>query len=217
MSGSQFKISQNRKPDHFVYAVKDFDHTLTLFENWLGIRPVIGGKHVVHGTKNALINLGDCCYLEIIAPDEENKDCPKPRWMGVDQITSSTITRWAVKSETFVHDCEILHTFNPLLGIKNTGQRKTLDGDMLSWQMTMPASSAEIDVVPFVIDWTGSTTHPTADLLPDCQLAEILIFHPFPDFVQPILDKLGIEILVKKASDPRINIRIKHKTGTLVL
>jgi hypothetical protein len=56
----------------------------------LGVKPVIGGRHLLHGTKNALINLGNQCYLEILAKDEENPTFKGTRWMGIDLITQPT-------------------------------------------------------------------------------------------------------------------------------
>lgn len=114
----------NRKIDHIVYCVPDLEQAIDYFKNKLGITPVIGGRHLLRGTKNALLNLGDQCYLELLSIDYENKNIPPPRWMGIDLINEPKITRWAVQSEDVNSDQEILTQYSPDLGIVSEGQRK---------------------------------------------------------------------------------------------
>ena len=61
-----------REIDHIVYCVPDLENGIDYIEELLGIRPVFGGRHLSNGTKNALLNLGDNCYLEILAVDDES-------------------------------------------------------------------------------------------------------------------------------------------------
>jgi len=61
-----------KKTDHIVYAVTNLEAAIDEFEKLSGLRPVFGGYHTTKGTKNALVNLGNECYLEILAIDEGN-------------------------------------------------------------------------------------------------------------------------------------------------
>ena len=60
----------SRKIDHIVYAVQDLSATMVQFEEKSGIKPIFGGFHKSFGTKNALVALGNGCYLELLAADD---------------------------------------------------------------------------------------------------------------------------------------------------
>jgi hypothetical protein len=81
------------------------EEAIAWFEEQAGVRPVVGGKHPTKGTKNALVNLGNKCYLELLAADCENTSFSGNRWMGVDTIETPTMTRWSLKSEHLANGC----------------------------------------------------------------------------------------------------------------
>lgn len=114
-----------------MYCIHDLETGCDYFEELLGVRPVFGGYHHMQGTKNALLNLGDGCYLELLAIDESNKDIKAPRWMGIDLLSAPKLTRWAVKSEDLESDSEILQTANREMGMIIKGARKAVDGSDL--------------------------------------------------------------------------------------
>ena len=99
MNDNQKVMNIGRKIDHIVYAVPDLSAACDELEELLGVRPIFGGYHDSQGTKNALLNLGNQCYLELLAVDEANTKIEAPRWMGVDLIQHPRITRWAIKSD----------------------------------------------------------------------------------------------------------------------
>jgi len=203
--------------DHIVYAVPDFDKAIEDLEEKLGVRPVTGGKHLLHGTKNALVNLGNTCYLEILAPDSENKEFKGERWMGVDLITESKFTRWAIKSIQIEKESEILRKYEQNRGQISGGERKTPEGESLSWKMTLPFSRPEVDIIPFITDWSSSAFHPTEKLNVCCQLYGLELFHPDSEHVQLVLNQLNVDIEVKYASTPIIKTQILGLNGLITL
>lgn len=203
----------NRKIDHIVYCVSDLDKAIDNLKNLLGIRPVIGGSHLTKGTKNALLNLGNKCYLEILAIDSNNVDFEGQRWMGIDLIDGPKITRWSLKSENLKKDSEILGQISKELGKIDGGSRMTADGRLLSWQMILPTSSPEIELLPFMTDWSQSSAHPTDTLEQGCSLQHIELYHPNPTELQSTLSNLDVDLKIEKAKDIRISIDVISPKG----
>ena len=63
-----------RQIDHIVYTVPNLEKAMDWFTEISGIQPAFGGYHTTQGTKNAVVNLGNSCYLELLAADNENKN-----------------------------------------------------------------------------------------------------------------------------------------------
>ena len=151
---------QKRKIDHIVYAVPDLEEAIDDLENRLGIRPTFGGYHTTKGTKNALVNLGNACYLEILTTDEKNTSVKAPRWMGVDLAGPPQITRWSLKSNQLEEDSKILQDYRVEMGMIEGGQRKMTDGRLLTWDMILPLAAPRVELMPFMTDWQHSDIHP---------------------------------------------------------
>jgi len=165
-----------RKIDHIVYCVPDLEESVIRFNDFLGVTPSIGGRHLLKGTKNALINLGNQCYLELLAIDHLNKNITSNRWMGIDYIKESKITRWAIQSEDLIADQKILKTYNPEMGFIEEGQRITQHNETLKWQMTIPLNKPKVELIPFVVSWKNSNHHPTDKMEEKCSLKSISFF-----------------------------------------
>ncbi len=205
----------NRTIDHIVYAVHDLEQGMQQIEKLLGIAPIFGGYHTNQGTKNAVLNLGNQCYLEIITIDHENKNISAPRWMGVDFLTSSQITRWSLKSKYLSRDSIVIKNYNNSMGTIHGGQRKMSDGNLLTWEMILPLAEPEVEVVPFMTDWQNSEVHPTESLEEKCQLLELNVFHPTPELIQPVFDELDIHLNISKSEIPSIKIKVQCPNGII--
>ena len=199
--------------DHIVYCVPDLAEGIDHFESLLGVRPAFGGQHKTKGTKNALLNLGNHCYLEILAIDDDNLNFQGDRWMGIDLLHGPKITRWALSSIDLATDGKVLANYSQKLGHIIEGSRETIEGSLLSWKMISPASAPEVELLPFMVDWSGSQAHPTDGLEEGCWLEHIYLSHPNPDEIKPALMNLGIDIGVEKSAEPRIEIEIKSPNG----
>jgi hypothetical protein len=203
------------KIDHLVYAVPNFEKACAAIEKLTGAQPVSGGYHKTQGTKNALLNLDDGCYFEILAIDAENENIAPPRWMGIDFIHKPTLTRWAVKSENMEKESITLEKYNSGLGEIMEGQRKTESGELLKWKMTKPLAEPEVEVVPFLLNWEKSDHHPSDKLPPSCKLLELNIGHPQPEKIQPVFQKLNLNLVIKKTHTPQIIATIKSPNGII--
>jgi len=202
-----------REIDHFVFAVPDLEEAIDWFESITGCRPIFGGYHTTQGTKNALVNLGNKCYLEFLAIDDENRKFKTNRWMGIDLIEKSQTTRWALKSFDLDRETEILKLYNPELAKIKGGQRKTPNGKMLNWQLTMPLSKPKVELIPFLIDWQNSEAHPTDNLPQECELVGVEFRSPNSVAVSNMFKKLSIDTKVVKGNFSKIRLQIKSVMG----
>lgn len=181
-------------------------------ESKFGVAPIYGGRHMNQGTHNALIYLGSDCYFEILAADP-NSQIEPPRWMGIDLIDSPKLTRWAISTDDFAGDLKILKGLNPHLAKAIKGSRKTTNGDLLQWQMSVPLPSPEIEITPFLLDW-GDSIHPSVSLDAKCQLIELHLTHPQPDLFSFFSENLEPKVQIEKGSK-RIQAKIETPKGIL--
>ena len=202
--------------DHLVYATPDLEATIVDLESQLGVRAAYGGRHQGRGTRNALIALSEFSYLEIVGPDDAQRDVVRPRWLGVDALTSPRMVTWAVKSssiETVIATAVRAHI---ALGRVTSGSRQTPDGATLTWQLSDPAAMVEDGVVPFFIDW-GTSAHPALSTPRGPSLISLRAEHPEPDRVERVLSVLGVSLPVSRASQPSLVARLRTPRGDVEL
>lgn len=202
-----------RALDHIVYAVSDLDEACRKFEELLGVKPVFGGYHQTQGTKNALVGLGDGQYLELLAIDHTNTQVSAPRWMGIDLFTKPQVTRLAMKSSNLERDIPVLQKANSNMGVRSAGSRKTNDGTLLAWDLLMPLASPEVEILPFMIDWSGADSHPSDQLISKCRLIELVASHPNPREIESTLDELNVSLTIKQSENISIKAMIECPKG----
>jgi len=206
-----------RHIDHLVYCVHDLDSTLIRFKEMYGIDLVIGGKHLNHGTQNALVNLGDGCYLEILAVDKNNTVDSSKVWMGLNHLTDEKMTRWALKSNDIQKEIDFVNAYDTDLGKVQAGKREKTDGSMLEWKMTVPLSYPEVELYPFFVDWSSSDAHPTDTLPEEGNLLSLDFFHPEPQQMESHFSALGLNIKVSKHEFVKITASIEGPKGVFQL
>lgn len=183
------------------------------FEQQSGVRPLFGGYHTTEGTKNAVVNLGNACYLEFLTVDEDNHQVQPPRWMGVDLIASPKITRWSLKSSDLKKDSEVLRNYNANMGVVKGSQRRMTNGKLLTWEMAMPLAEPEVEIIPFLTDWQRSDTHPSEQLPEQCRLLGIGATHPDPESLYPVLNYFYPELDITQAGQVSLSIDIQTPNG----
>lgn len=205
----------HRQIDHLVYCVPDLNTGIKQFEALLGVTAIIGGKHLDKGTQNALINLGDQCYLELLTVDQDNAIIASPRWMGVDVLTLPKLTRWALKTNDIIADQQIIKAYNPDLSHLIGGQRQLTSGKFLHWQMTRPLATPEVELMPFITDWSASELHPCDQLPEQCTLVNLKLYHPAPESIKKNLTILLGEIEIERSEVVKINAIIDSPKGRI--
>ncbi|UBU17998.1 VOC family protein [Nonomuraea gerenzanensis] len=196
--------------DHLVYATPALDDTVAALERALGVRPAEGGRHLGLGTRNYLLGLGGPRYLEIVGPDPEQPDPDGPRWFMIDELAGPRLVNWCVRPADL--DATVAearrHGHDP--GEPRAMSRRTTDGDLLEWRLTMPSRDP---LVPFLIDW-GTTVHPAERGLPEVALLSLTGRHPDPEHARDRLRVVGAELEVERGDAPALVARL---AGDVVL
>jgi Glyoxalase-like domain len=137
-----------------------------------------GGQHVFMGTHNAVLRLGNACYLEVIAIDPSLPAPPRPRWFGLDDpalqailAKSPRLIQWVARTDDIV----TAQAMAPdILGPIVSASRGTLN-----WKITIPDSGAlpEGGAFPTLIEWPRGDH--IAGKMADrgCRLVELTVLH----------------------------------------
>ena len=200
------------KLDHLICAVADLEAGRDRFEELLGVRPVLGGRHPEYGTHNAHLSLGTKTYLEIIAPDPEADVPERGRLFGPNGFQQSGFVTWALRSEAIEQSAAAAIAAGVGLGSVESGRRLKPDGTVISWKLTDPFAMPLDGAVPFLISW-GDTPHP-ADAAPRAgELVGIRMEHPEPERVRQALFALGVEMDVYTGNRFHLIARIRTARG----
>lgn len=155
-------------------------------------------------------------YLELLAADNDNSEVPPPRWMGVDLLSKNQITRWAVHSDSLEKDSRILKKHHPEMGKIQSGSRNAADGSLLQWQLGMPLPHSEVELVPFILDWSATDKHPS-ELLPDmkCTLVKLYGTHPNPEKYATIFKDLQYDFQLEQADTIALHLILNCPNGII--
>lgn len=149
--------------DHLVITAPTLGEGIQWAEKHLEASPQPGGQHPHWGTHNALLGLGDRCYLEILAPDPNLPTPPRGKWLAPYYHQGIGLATWALATDNLAHAVHILADINIFPGPIQNGSRTRTDGTQLHWQLTDPYVLPWNGYFPFLIDW-GDSPHPAADL-----------------------------------------------------
>ena len=202
--------------DHLVFAAPVFEEGVRHIAEMFGVEPAMGGHHAVYGTRNALVALGDSCYLEIIGPDTKVLEPQEVHIFGIHELETPRLVTWAARADDLVALTDVARKHMVDLGSVSQGSRHRPDGTELTWSFTDPLAARNGGVLPFFVDW-GDTEHPAPGLPQDCKLLQLSLRHPHAENVQQRLHAIGIALPVQQAPEPRIAARIRTPKGEVEL
>jgi Glyoxalase-like domain len=207
--------------DHILLGCNDLDRGIDFVEQRAGARPAVGGVHPNRGTRNALLSLGERRYLEVIAPD------PQQDQNHVEQFAFKTLARLKELSSPHLigwaaHPSD-LEKFSALLrdaGIAFLGpwpgSRQRPDGQLLQWK-SLNLKDDQGGLLPFFIEWSGDSIHPSADAPKGCRLARFGAVTPNPAALNKIIDLLQLDMLVSQGDKAALQATIVGPQGELTL
>jgi len=173
--------------DHFLFAGSDLTLLSDIVRNH-GLRAVTGGRHLDHGTHNALIGLESGCYLELIAPDPAG-DPEGPRRKVIQGLATPQLLGWCLRvrgADAFARRAEELGLSAKVVA----GERSTATGKLLRWQAIGVTGHGFGGVLPSFLDWLD-TPHPTAELAAQARLIALTLEHPDPQGLHDLLAALA--------------------------
>ena len=142
-------VSESGKPmklDHLMWACADLNAGVAEIEALTGVTAEHSGSHPGLGTRNALLSLGDDCYLEIIAPDPD-QDLEGNFGGRLRALDSTGLLSFAMVENDLnsLRDSLVQEGFN-LSDVRRTA-RDTQSGETLVWELLFVAG---VDGAPFL-------------------------------------------------------------------
>ncbi|MCB1959804.1 MAG: VOC family protein [Rhodocyclaceae bacterium] len=191
--------------DHLIVTAPTLAEGVAAVEVSLGVSMSAGGQHVLMGTHNAVLRLGEDEYLEVIAVDPEGAAPERPRWFGLSQrVTKPGLAHWALSGQD-------IDAWAANLGLAAEEVIPMQRGDF-EWRISVPADGhlPEGGVQPSLIQWDAGG-HPT-ERLPDagCRLLALVLQHPMPALIQACLESVDVD-------DGRLSIQHNEKPGLSAL
>ena len=157
--------------DHIILGCKDLDEGIAYMEKLSGYRAAVGGSHPGRGTRNALLKLGYKSYLEILAPDPEQKELVWHKELAT--LDEPLIVGWAVAIKNIEQYAQHLRDHGVACVGPMAGSRTKPNGDQLRWK-TLVREDEKSGILPFYIEWAGDSAHPSTDAPGACLLSRTL-------------------------------------------
>ncbi|MFN0110511.1 MAG: VOC family protein [Blastocatellia bacterium] len=212
--------------DHLVLGVSDLQKGIDWFEKLTGVRPVVGGKHPNRGTQNALVSFnassagGNRQYLELLAPDPDQKN--HPRAVDLLKLAEPRMLLWASATSEIDALAQQAKTSKLLMMGPMDGSRARPDGKLLKWRSLSVAREADkeviyFNIVPFFINWDKDSPHPSLDSPTGCKLTALEFEHPEVAAMTEMMKSIGLKAKITKGNSPVIKATLKTPKGSIVL
>ena len=200
--------------DHIILGCNDLDRGIELVEQNVGVRPAIGGVHPGRGTRNALLSLGERRYLEIIAPDPKQSEIV--HYPQLRSMTDPRLIGWAVHPPDIAAIAKQLRENKIAFTGPDDGSRKRPDGRVLTWK-TLNLADDRHGLLPFFIEWSADSVHPSKDAPAKCTLDYFQILSNEPDELSATMKRMGLDLPVQRSDKPRLRALITGPKGDLGL
>ena len=204
--------------DHVLLGAADLDSAMAWFETRTGVKPVFGGVHPGRGTRNALASLGGRQYLEIIAPDPAQTAFNFQ--LDLRRLQAPKIVNWAVASDDVDAVAAKAAARKYAVFGPQEGQRTRPDGSSLLWRtvgVLAPFRDAEVDAMPFFIQWGRAIKHPSGDSPSGCRLTALELRHPDAAGLRAMLAVFDIKAVVATADQPGLTATLDTPKGKVML
>lgn len=192
--------------DHILLGCSDLDRGIDFVEKDTGVRAAFGGVHPGRGTRNALLSLGEKHYLEIIAPDPKQSQVPDH--YGLHKLSEPRLVGWAVHPGDLTQFANHLREGDFEFEGPTPGSRKRPDGRLLRWK-TLNLKDDLGGLLPFFIEWSADTIHPSVHSPSGCKIVRFTYAGPDYDGVGRLFDLMGLEVLAEVGEKSQIRASIK--------
>jgi hypothetical protein len=200
--------------DHILLGCNDLDRGIQLVEESTGVRPAIGGVHPGRGTRNALLSLGERRYLEIIAPDPAQSEIV--HYPQLRSMIDPRLIGWAVHPPDIAAVAKQLRENKIAFAGPDDGSRKRPDGRILNWK-TINLADDRHGLLPFFIEWSADSVHPSADAGKGCTLDYFEVMSTNPEELALTFKRIGLDVTVEHSDKARLRALITGPKGDLGL
>jgi hypothetical protein len=208
--------------DHILLGCSDLQHGIDFVFQHIGVLAMFGGVHPGRGTQNALLSLAEPSrselnprrYLEIIAPDPQQSGVPDV--YGLQKLSDPRLVGWAVRPRDIQALANRLAKEGVAAEGPTPGSRKRPDGGRLQWKALRLKDDAS-GLLPFFIEWSADSPHPSVDAPRGCHLDRFEILTPDPDALAKTAKQLGLEVPILKGNKPQLRATIMSAGVEFVL
>jgi hypothetical protein len=200
--------------DHIILGCSDLDKGIEFVHDGTGVRAAMGGVHPGRGTRNALLSLGERRYLEIIAPDPAQTEIV--HFPQIRSMTDPRLIGWAAHPPDITALAKQLQENKVKFTGPDDGSRKRPDGHVLNWK-TINLADDRHGLLPFFIEWSADSIHPSKDASAKCTLDYFEILSTDPQELAATLKRIGIDFPVQRSDKARIQAMISGPKGDLKL
>jgi hypothetical protein len=200
--------------DHILLGCNDLDRGIAFVEEHTGVRAAFGGVHPGRGTRNALLSLGERRYLEIIAPDPDQPNTKDPLALHLRKLTEPQIAGWAAHPGDLGSLAKKLRDVGVSFEGPSPGSRKRADGRVLQWQ-TLTLRDNPSSLLPFFIEWSADSLHPSADAPTGCRLIRFEVVTSQPDKLAKTAALLSLDVPIVRGEKSQLRAAIAGPKGEL--
>ena len=200
--------------DHILLGAASLEVGIAFVEHFTGVGAALGGVHPGRGTWNALLSLGDRHYLEIIAPDPAQSAVNNPLVSSLRSIHEPRLVGWAAHPGNLADFARKLRAAGITIEGPTPGSRKRLDGHLLKWEIVSLADT-DSGLLPFFIEWSQDSVHPSVDAPKGCALQSFAAETPEPEKLATTLKTLNLDLPLKKGEKPHLHAVISGPKGNL--
>jgi len=196
--------------DHVLLGCNDLDRGIDFVEQHTGVRATFGGVHPGRGTRNALLSLGQRHYLEIIAPDpkqDRSEQFAQKQVALLKQLSSPRLIGWAAHPGDLEKFSAHLREAGILFDGPRPGSRQRPDGKLLQWK-TLNLKDDKDGLLPFFIEWSADSLHPSADAPKGCKITNFGAFTPSAAELTKIVTQLQLDLPVSFRDKPALEATI---------
>jgi len=202
--------------DHILLGCRDLQAGIDYVAERTGVRAAFGGVHPGRGTQNALLSLGERQYLEIIAPDPAQPDSRNLRAVSLRMLAEPRLVGWAVHPGPLAALAKKLQEAGVAFDGPTPGSRKRPDGRLLQWH-TLELKDDAFGLLPFFIEWSPDSLHPSADAPAGLRLAHFELATPQPESLTKTATLLSLDVSISKTDQPQMRATISGSKGKLKL
>ena len=206
-----------------MVGASDLDAGIAWFEKLTGVRPVFAGNPVGRanngtaraGVRNATVSIGPRQYLEVIAPDPAEPNGAARILPLLRSLQTPRVFAWGAKLENIDELRHRMQVGGLSYDPPTNGSRTRPDGGVVEWVNLYPVNFPNHvpPVLPFFIQWSANSVHPSADSPGGCTLASLRFESPNVEATTDLFRKLGLRADVWPASQPRILVTLLTRRG----
>jgi len=199
--------------DHILLGSSDLEAGIAFLQQHTGVTAAFGGVHPGRGTRNALLSLGERHYLEIIAPDPAQPHAPDH--YDLRKLTAPRLVGWAAHPGDLEAFAARLRQAHLAFDGPTPGSRRRPDARLLEWK-TLNLRENPGGLLPFFIEWSAGTVHPSADAPPGCTLLRFELSTPRGAELQRACALLDLDVLITRGEKPQLLARLAARGGRLM-